>query len=261
MLDTARNYFPVADILRTLDAMSWVKINTFHWHVVDSQSFPLEVPGFANITTLGAYSATDVYTAADVQNIVTYAAARGIDVIAEIDTPGHTAAIANAYPQHIACNDETPWASYANEPPAGQLRFALPDTVAFTANLLSAAASLFPSSYFSTGGDELNEPCYAADTLTQQQLNKTGETLEQALSNFTVQTHAALQAKGKTPVVWEEMVLAHNVTLANDTIVMVWISSDDVAAVAQKGFRVVHAASNYFYLVRTPPSYFVLPGH
>ncbi|KZP12522.1 glycoside hydrolase family 20 protein [Athelia psychrophila] len=248
MLDTARNYFPVSDILRTLDAMSWVKINTFHWHVVDSQSFPLEIPGFANITALGAYSAQEVYTAADVAQIVAYAGARGIDVIPEIDTPGHTAIIANAYPEHVACNDLTPWASFANEPPAGQLRFALPATVSFTTNLLAAASSLFPGSYFSTGGDELNAACYTQDTLTQQQLNKTGQTISQALSNFTVTTHAALEAKGKTPVVWEEMVLAHNVTLANDTIVVVWISSDNVAAVAQKGFRVVHAASNAFYL-------------
>ena len=94
-----------------------------------------------------------------------------------------------------------------SEPPAGQLRFTNPATVNFTASLLASVAKLFPSKYFSTGGDELNEACYAADQETQQQLNSTGETLEQALSNFTVSTHAALIKEGKTPVVWEGLLL------------------------------------------------------
>lgn len=89
------------------------------------------------------------------------------------------------------------------EPPAGQLRFTSPETVNFTSNLLAAAAKMFPSKYFSTGGDELNEACYKQDSETQQTLSSTGETLEQALSKFTVATHTALEAEGKTPVVWE----------------------------------------------------------
>ncbi|KAF5343330.1 hypothetical protein D9758_014191 [Tetrapyrgos nigripes] len=75
MLDTARNFFPVADIKRTLDAMSWVKINTFHWHIVDSQSFPLQLPEFPELAANGAYSPAMVYSAEDVKDIVSYAAA------------------------------------------------------------------------------------------------------------------------------------------------------------------------------------------
>ncbi|KIL67750.1 glycoside hydrolase family 20 protein [Amanita muscaria Koide BX008] len=248
MLDTARNYFPVSDILRVLDAMSWVKLNTFHWHVVDSQSFPLVVPGFEGISQKGAYSSAFTYSTSDVKNIVQYAAARGIDVIAEIDTPGHTSIIYTSYPEHVACPLATPWAQFANEPPAGQLRFASPATTNFTASLLTSASSLFSSQYFSTGGDELNINCYTQDTQTQQELAQQNKTLEQALDTFTQTTHGALREKGKTPVVWEEMALVHNVTLGNDTLIMVWISSQNVQAVAQKGFKVVHAASDYFYL-------------
>jgi len=61
--------------MRTLDAMSWVKVNMFHWHIVDSQSFPLQIPGFLEISEKGAYSATSVYTPKDVETIVSYAAA------------------------------------------------------------------------------------------------------------------------------------------------------------------------------------------
>lgn len=84
--------FPLSDIKRTLDAMSWVKvcvasslwilptdpsiqINTFHWHVVDSQSFPLVVPGFKELSDKGAYSPASVYTPSDVKDIISYAAA------------------------------------------------------------------------------------------------------------------------------------------------------------------------------------------
>ncbi|KAJ7162926.1 N-acetylhexosaminidase [Mycena filopes] len=248
MLDTARNYFPVADIKRTIDAMSWVKINTLHWHVVDSQSFPLQIPGYTILSEKGAYSASKVYSPADVKDIVSYAAARGIDVIPEIDTPGHTSVISKAFPEHIACAEATPWASFANEPPAGQLRLASAATTNFTSGMLKAAAALFPSQLFSTGGDEINANCYTQDNATQASLASSGQTFAQALDTFTQANHAALRSVGKSAVVWEEMVLANPVKLANDTIVLVWISSADVQAVADTGFRLVHAASDYFYL-------------
>jgi len=248
LLDTARNYFPVADIKRTLDAMSWVKINTFHWHVVDSQSFPLVIPGFTELSKSGAYSASQVYTPNDVKDIVQYAAARGIDVMVEIDTPGHTSIIGRAHPDHIACFEATPWSQFANEPPAGQLRLASAATTNFTTSLLKAAASMFPSKLFSTGGDELNANCYTKDNATQADLAAQKKTLEQALDTFMQATHAGLRELGKRAVVWEEMVLDHPVTLANDTIALVWISSQHAASVAQKGRKLIHAASDYFYL-------------
>ncbi len=73
--------------------------------------------------------------------------------------------------------------------------------------------------------------------------------LRQALSSFTESTHKGLARSGENSRCVEEMVLDYNVTsLGNDTVVMVWISSDHVAAVAEKGYKLVHAASDYFYL-------------
>jgi hexosaminidase len=89
------------------------------------------------------------------------------------------------------------------EPPAGQLRIASADTQSFAAGLIGAAAKLLPSTYFSTGGDEVNQDCYLNDPETQAALNATGKTLEQALDTFTQATHGALAKEGKTPVVWE----------------------------------------------------------
>ncbi|OCH90430.1 N-acetylhexosaminidase [Obba rivulosa] len=248
MLDTARNFFNVSDIKRTLDAMSWVKISQFHWHVVDSQSFPLQIPGFMEVSQKGAYSSSMVYTPEDVQDIVQYAGERGIDVMVEIDIPGHTSVFSESHPDFVACAEASPWATFASEPPAGQLRFASATVKNFTAGLLTEVAKMFPSSIMSTGGDELNTECYAQDPETQATLKETGQDLQQALSVFMQAAQGALQTQGKTPAVWEEMVLDNNVTLSNDTVVLVWISSMDAAAVAAKNFRIVHAPSDYFYL-------------
>ena len=73
----------------------------------------------------------------------------------------------------------------------------------FTASLLTETAKLFPSSLFSTGGDELNVPCYDQDAETQQVLNSTGQSLEDALDTFVTSVHGALRLLGKTPVVME----------------------------------------------------------
>ncbi|KAG6896990.1 hypothetical protein C0992_004770 [Termitomyces sp. T32_za158] len=145
--------------------------------------------------------------------------------IEEIDTPGHTAAIADSHPEHIACNQALPWSQFANEPPAGQLRLASSATANFTAEFISAIAQTLPSTLFSTGGDELNTNCYAKDAQTQADLSSSGRTLEQALSSFVQSTHKPLIDLGKTPVVWEEMVLEHEVALP-ETAVIMWVLLD-----------------------------------
>ncbi len=155
----------------------------------------------------------------------------------EIDTPGHTSIISAAHPEHIACPVATPWSDFAagtwtlvelsvdslilrTEPPSGQLRLASASTTNFTAGLFSAVAKMFPSTILSTGGDEVNANCYEQDVETQADLKAAGRTIEQALDVFTQKTHGAIIAEGKTPAVWEEMVLDHNITLSNNTIVL-----------------------------------------
>uniref|UniRef100_A0A0K3CA31 Beta-hexosaminidase n=1 Tax=Rhodotorula toruloides TaxID=5286 RepID=A0A0K3CA31_RHOTO len=248
MLDTARNWYPVEDILRTLDTMASTKLSTFHWHITDQQSFPLEIPTFPDLATYGAYSADQVYSTVDVTKVVEYGRGLGIAVMLEVDMPGHTASIANAYPEHIACLDARPWSTYAAEPPAGQLRLGRPDTLAFSKRVLQNAAKLSSSAFFSSGGDEMNERCYLDDPETKTALEARNATVDELLGEFVRGLHDTLLVSDKTPVVWEELVLKHDLGLANETVVMVWIDSANVRAVADKGHRVIHAASDYFYL-------------
>lgn len=108
-----------------------------------------------------------------------------------------------SHPEHIACSEAQPWETFANEPPAGQLRLASAVTANFTASVIASIARTLPSTLFSTGGDELNVNCYTQDAPTQADLKNSGKTLFQALDVFTQTSHNALKSIGKTPVVWE----------------------------------------------------------
>lgn len=88
MLDTSRNYYPVEDLLRTIRAMSYNKLNVFHWHITDSHSFPLVLPSEPELAGKGAYLTEMVYTPADVRRIVEYGMEFGVRVMPEIDMPG-----------------------------------------------------------------------------------------------------------------------------------------------------------------------------
>jgi hexosaminidase len=88
MLDTSRNYYPVKDLLRTIEAMSMNKLNVFHWHITDSHSFPLVVPSEPLLAEKGAYDVNMVYTVDDVKKVVEFGLDRGVRVLPEIDSPG-----------------------------------------------------------------------------------------------------------------------------------------------------------------------------
>jgi hexosaminidase len=90
-------------------------------------------------------------------------AQRGIDVVIEVDTPGHTATIAETRPEYVACFEATPWTSKANQPPAGQLRFANGTVQEFAAGLFEALSGVVSSKYVGTGGDEINVECMVRD--------------------------------------------------------------------------------------------------
>lgn len=88
MLDTSRNYYPVKDVLRTVEAMAMNKVNVFHWHVTDSHSFPLVLPSEPVLAEKGAYGPHMVYTPEDVKTVVEFGLDRGVRVLPEIDSPG-----------------------------------------------------------------------------------------------------------------------------------------------------------------------------
>lgn len=88
MLDTSRNFYKVEDILRTIEAMSANKLNVFHWHITDSQSFPLVLPSEPDLADKGSYGHDMQYSLKDVSQIVKFGLEHGVRILPEIDMPG-----------------------------------------------------------------------------------------------------------------------------------------------------------------------------
>ncbi|KAL9937631.1 hypothetical protein V8E36_003176 [Tilletia maclaganii] len=248
LLDTSRNFYSVRAIEHTLDAMAFVKLNTFHWHIVDAHSFPLQLPGRLGVLAQkGAYSAEEVYTPDDIAGIVEYAAHRGIRVNVEIDMPGHMyEGVVGLDPSIVVCPARSDWTQWSNSPPSGQLSLNSTAARTFATDLITATAALFPSPYFSTGGDEVEVSCYGASSASD--IDAT------LLKPFVEAVHATVRKVGKRPLVWEEMAIQFPETgkaLLNGTIVEAWTSSANVASILSStapGVKLIHAPSDYFYM-------------
>ena len=89
LLDTSRNFIPLAALRRTVDAMAMNKLNTLHWHITDTHSFPIETPSEPRMALYGAYSPEKVYTASEVLELVQYGRQRGVRLLPEMDAPAH----------------------------------------------------------------------------------------------------------------------------------------------------------------------------
>ncbi|KZF22399.1 glycoside hydrolase family 20 protein [Xylona heveae TC161] len=247
-MDVARNYYTPKDIMRTIDALSYNKMNRLHLHATDAQSWPLEIPSLPDLALKGSYRTGYTYSPDDLAEIQTYGAYRGVEVYIEIDTPGHTASIWFAYPELItAFNVQPDWDTYSAEPPSGQLKL---NSTAVTQFIDALFADLLPrvspfSSAFHTGGDEVNVNAYLLDDTVQS--NST-TVIQPLLQDFVSNMHARILAQGMTPLVWEEMLLVWNLTLDSSVIVQTWLSDASVADTVSKGHKALAGNYNYWYL-------------
>lgn len=247
-LDVSRNYYSPSDIQRTIDALSWNKFNRLHLHLTDAQSWPVDIPALPELSAKGAYMKGLSYSPVVLEKIQRYGADRGIEVIIEIDMPGHTTSIGLSHPDIItAFNIQPDWSTYANEPPSGQLKLNSSAVYDFLDKLW---ADLLPrllpySAYFHTGGDEINANAYLLD---EGVLSNDSAVLQPLLQKFLDHNHGKIRAAGLTPMVWEEQLLEWNLTLGPDVVVQTWQSDEAVARTVAKGHKAL--AGNYNYWVR-----------
>lgn len=152
-MDLSRAWYPVSDILRTIDALSMNKMNRLHLHMTDSQSWPLDIPSMPELSQKGAYLKGLSYSPADFQAIQTYAVNRGVEVIVEFDMPGHTTAIGLSHPELITAFQAHPWNTYCAEPPCGSLKLNSPAVSTFLEKLFNDVLPRVKpySAYFHTG--------------------------------------------------------------------------------------------------------------
>lgn len=159
MLDTSRNYYGVDDILRTIKAMSFNKMNIFHWHITDSHSFPLVLPSEPDLAAKWSYGHDMQYSPDDVKKIVEFGLTYGVRVLPEIDSPGHTGSWAGAYPEIVTCANMYWWPAECNwtnrlasEPGTGHLNPLNPKTYKILNNVINDVVNLFPEAFYHGGG-------------------------------------------------------------------------------------------------------------
>ncbi|RDW85080.1 putative beta-hexosaminidase alpha chain [Coleophoma cylindrospora] len=247
-IDISRNWYPVSSITKTIDALSWNKFNRLHLHMTDAQSWPMDVPALPELSKKGAYQVGLSYSPADIAYIQSYAQSRGIEVIIEIDMPGHTSVIGLAYPELIAAQDAQPWDTYCAEPPCGQLKLNSSAVDTFLETLFDdILPRVYPySAYFHTGGDEVNVQDYLLDETVQSNLTSV---LKPLLQKFLDRNHDQIRSKGLTPIVWEEMLNTWNLTLGDDVLVQTWgVTPTSVHDVVAAGHKVLFGDSSFWYL-------------
>lgn len=274
MLDEARHFFGKEKVKQYLDVMRRHRYNYFHWHLTDDQGWRIDVPGFPELVRKGAKRpATPLrgqdtkpdgrpygpyfYSEADIREVVDYAKERGIEVIPEIDMPGHVGALLASHPE-LACAPDA-------QPGTPRVRWGVSPEVlcvgneavyAYLERLVAAVARLFPCDYFHIGGDECPRTRWEACDRCRGLMAREGMGQSAELQAYFVRRVAAMVARcGKKVIGWDEILEAGE--LPKGTIVQNWRSAsngvsgaDIVRKAAEKGCRVIMSPLNTAYFTQ-----------
>ncbi|XP_059486951.1 uncharacterized protein LOC132203301 [Neocloeon triangulifer] len=221
MIDSVRHFLPMPTMYKLIDGMEASKLNTMHWHLVDDQAFPYQSKLYPELSEKGAYNPfSHVYTQNDVKAVIEYCRLRGIRVIPEFDSPGHTRAWGNSHPELLATcygSDGQPDGSLGPLDPSKETTFQ------FVNNLFSEVSQLFPERYFHLGGDEVNYTCWASNTDINDYMASIGiagdyAKLEGVYVDRAIEIVRNLNLK---PMVWQEVFDNGGSSIDSETVVHV----------------------------------------
>uniref|UniRef100_A0A9J7Z7S0 Beta-hexosaminidase n=1 Tax=Cyprinus carpio carpio TaxID=630221 RepID=A0A9J7Z7S0_CYPCA len=246
LLDSSRHFLPLKVILANLEAMAMNKFNVFHWHIVDDQSFPYMSRTFPELSQKGAYHPfTHVYTPSDVKMVIEFARMRGIRVIPEFDTPGHTESWGNGIKDLL-----TP--CYSGSSPSGTFGPVNPilnSSYDFMTQFFKEISTVFPDAYIHLGGDEVDFRCWESNPDIQKFMAQQGFGTDYSkLESFYIQRLLDIVAATKKGyMVWQE-VFDNGVKLKDDTVVEVWMGNkmeEELQNVTRAGFTTILSAPWY----------------
>ncbi|XP_055315467.1 probable beta-hexosaminidase fdl isoform X1 [Sitodiplosis mosellana] len=253
MLDTSRNYFSVETIKRTIVGMAHAKLNRFHWHITDSQSFPYMSKAYPQLAKYGAYSSKEIYTADDIKHITDFARIRGIQIIPEIDAPAHVGNGWDWGPKYgmgelAMCINQQPWSFYCGEPPCGQLNPKNNHTYTILEKLYNELIeSTGSTDVFHLGGDEVNLECWS------QYFNDTD--LRSLWCDFMLQAYQKLKKANKNTapkfvLVWSSGLTNSQCLSRHNFAVQVWGGStwQENYDLIMNGFNVIISHVDAWYL-------------
>ena len=260
MIDVSRHFFGVETVKKLIDTMALFKFNRLHFHVSDDQGFRLRIDALPKLHQIGSERkgtcgdgkpAGGYYTKAQIKELVDYAAARYIEIVPEIDLPGHTRAIVAAYPELSCSGKPTEVASW----------FGIHSKILCTGKdkvyealdkIFAEMAEMFPSPLFHLGGDEVAKLEWAKCPDCAAVYKREGlKNLEELQGYFTNRVIKMLKKYGKTPILWNEALKSD--MLDESAMVQYWTtdkpSRDRVLkAVNEEGRQVIMSRCNPYYL-------------
>ncbi|XP_019767408.2 beta-hexosaminidase subunit alpha [Dendroctonus ponderosae] len=239
LLDTSRHFLPLESILQTLDALAYNKMNVFHWHIVDDESFPYVSQRFPELSRLGAYNPhTKVYTPENIQTVIEYARLRGIRVLPEFDTPGHTSSWGLAHPELLTPCDQLKT--------SGPMDPSREETFEFLQSLFSELRGVFKDEFIHLGGDEVDFSCWRQSENISNLMKDLNISSYEGVESYYVQKVVDMaEGLDYKQIVWEE-VFSNGVHLGNHTLVHVWKSwTDTIKEVTSAGKQALLSACWY----------------
>lgn len=268
-LDVARHFFPVSFVKKYIDLLAMYKMNNFHWHLTEDQGWRIEIKKYPKLTSIGGsrngtiignYPGTGgtdsetykgYYTQEEVKQVVAYAASKYINIVPEIEMPGHASAAIAAYPE-LSCfpdrdtyiNDKTPWAGPRNGKQVQQTWGVFDDvfvptenTFKFLENVLDEVIALFPSKYIHIGGDECPKEYWKQSPFCQQFIKDNNLKDEHGLQSYFIQRmEKYINGKGRSIIGWDEILEGG---LAPNATVMSWRGEKGGIEAAQQNHDVI----------------------
>jgi len=268
MLDVSRHFFTKEEVKQYIDQMVRYKFNLLHMHLTDDEGWRVEIKSLPRLTTVGAYNVKKIgefgrfsaptpdeprtyggfYTQADIKELVQYAKDRFMNIMPEIDVPGHSMAAVVSYPE-LSCTpgaDKYVVRSGEDMENDNTLNPSSEKTYVFLDKVLTEVAKLFPFGYIHMGGDECNKEYWQkSDSVTALMKRENLKTYEEVQSYFEKRLEKIVESKGKKFMGWDEIIEGG---LGPNAAVMSWRGIQGGITAAKLGHEVVMSPTTFAYL-------------
>ena len=262
MLDVSRHFYTIDEVKELLDVMALYKMNKFHWHLTDDQGWRIEIKKYPKLTTVGGYRKKTIvgymwdnptewdtkryggfYTQEDIKEVVAYAKKRFVEIIPEIEMPGHSVAALTAYPEYSCTGGpfevEGRWGVF------NDIYCTKESTFTFMQDILDEVVELFPSSYIHLGGDEASRIRWKNCVHCQERMKQEHLTKEAELQTYFInRIENYLNTKGKKIIGWDEILEGGILQRAT---VMSWRGEKGGIHAAKAGYDVIMSPNIYMY--------------
>lgn len=258
MVDSGRNFISVKKILEQIDGMALSKLNVLHWHLDDSQSWPVQLQTYPQMIN-DAYSTRETFSAADIKNVIGYARARGVRVIPEVDMPAHASSgWKQVDPSIVACADSwwsnDVWAFHtALEPNPGQLDIINNKTYEVVQNVYKELSGIFTDNFFHVGGDEMQVGCYNFSSNIQNWLAANTSRTYDDLAQYWIDHAVPIfqNSPNRRLMMWEDIAIndPHAANIPKNIIMQSWNNGiSNIKNLTRDGFDVVVSSADFMYL-------------